>query len=50
MKKYGNVTKINQGNKTDHDIVTICRTYGKLSDNSLRKAVVIIQYPSEKIF
>ena len=35
MKKYGNVTMINQRNKTNHDIVTIRRTYRNFSSNSL---------------
>ena len=43
IKKYDNVTKINQGNKANHDIVTIRRTNNNLSDNSLHKTVVIIQ-------
>ena len=50
MKKYGNVTKINQGNKANHDIVTIRRTYSNLSDNSLHKTVVSIRYASDEIF
>ena len=47
IKKFGNVTKINQGN---HDIVTIRRTYNNFSDNSLHKIVLSIQYPSDEIF
>ena len=50
MKKYGNIVKTNLGNKTNHDIVTIRRTYSNLSDNSLHKTVVSIQYPNEEIF
>ena len=47
IKKYGNDTKINQGNKANHDIVTIRRTYKNFSDNSLHKTVVSIQYHDE---
>ena len=50
MKKYGNIVKTNLGNKTNHDIVTIRRTYSNLSDNNLHKTVVSIQYPNEEIF
>ena len=50
IKKFANVTKINQGNEASHDIVTIRRTYNNFYDNSLHKIVVSIQYPSDEIF
>ena len=50
MKKYGNIVKTNLGNKTNHDMVTIRRTYSNLSDNTLQKTVVSMQYPNEEIF
>ena len=50
IKKFANVTKINQGNEANHDIVTIRRTYNNFYDNSLHKIVVSIQYPSDEIF
>ena len=50
VKKFANVTKINQGNEANHDIVTIRRTYNNFYDNSLHKIVVSIQYPSDEIF